>query len=180
MTELERQKSDSAASEDIWNHDTHEEFYRHYIHESTQPETRMRFETVRDRIIQLVNSYREPTQLDVVDIGCGPGVQAIMWAKQGHKVHGLDVNRPLITFAQERAREAGVDIEFQVGTAVNLPWNDSSIDVCLVPELLEHVADWRTCLDEFTRILRPGGILYLSTSSKLCPIQQEFRLPLYS
>lgn len=54
------------------------------------------------------------------------------------------------------------------------------MDVCIAPELLEHVADWQSCLDEFVRILRPGGVLYLSTSNVLCPVQQEFDLPLYS
>lgn len=35
-------------------------------------------------------------------------------------------------------------------------------------------------MNEATRILKPGGILYLSTTNKLCPVQQEFDLPAYS
>jgi 2-polyprenyl-6-hydroxyphenyl methylase/3-demethylubiquinone-9 3-methyltransferase len=54
------------------------------------------------------------------------------------------------------------------------------MDVCLFPELLEHVADWQSCLNEAARILRPGGLLYLSTTNVLCPRQEEFNLPLYS
>jgi 2-polyprenyl-3-methyl-5-hydroxy-6-metoxy-1,4-benzoquinol methylase len=54
------------------------------------------------------------------------------------------------------------------------------MDVCLLPELLEHVADWQSCLNEAARVLRPGGLLYLSTTNVLCPRQQEFNLPLYS
>jgi SAM-dependent methyltransferase len=49
-----------------------------------------------------------------------------------------------------------------------------------MPELLEHVVDWQSCLKECDRVLRPNGLLYLSTSNKLCPSQQEFDLPLYS
>ena len=49
-----------------------------------------------------------------------------------------------------------------------------------LPELLEHVADWQSCLNEAARVLRPGGLLYLSTTNVLCPRQQEFNLPLYS
>ena len=49
-----------------------------------------------------------------------------------------------------------------------------------MPELLEHVAQWRECLDEFTRILKPGGILVITTNNTLCPVQYEFNLPLYS
>jgi ubiquinone/menaquinone biosynthesis C-methylase UbiE len=86
----------------------------------------------------------------------------------------------LVELARERAASAGFVIDFRVGSAVELPWADESMDVCLVPELLEHVAEWKTCLHEFARILRPRGILFLTTTNKLCPIQQEFNLPLYS
>jgi 2-polyprenyl-6-hydroxyphenyl methylase/3-demethylubiquinone-9 3-methyltransferase len=54
------------------------------------------------------------------------------------------------------------------------------MNVCLVPELLEHVVEWTECLGEFARILKPGGILFLTTTNKLCPSQQEFTLPLYA
>ena len=50
----------------------------------------------------------------------------------------------------------------------------------MLPELLEHVADWRSCVAEAARVLRPGGMMHINTSSKLCPVQQEFNLPLYS
>ena len=40
--------------------------------------------------------------------------------------------------------------------------------------------NWEVCLDEVQRVLRPLGVLYLSTSNKLCPRQNEFDLPLYS
>jgi 2-polyprenyl-6-hydroxyphenyl methylase/3-demethylubiquinone-9 3-methyltransferase len=54
------------------------------------------------------------------------------------------------------------------------------MDVCLLPEVLEHVQDWRSCLAEAVRVLKPDGLLYLSTTNRLCPIQQEFDLPLFS
>ena len=54
------------------------------------------------------------------------------------------------------------------------------MDVCLLPELLEHVDDWESCLREAARVLKRGGVLYLSTTNVLCPVQEEFELPLYS
>jgi 2-polyprenyl-6-hydroxyphenyl methylase/3-demethylubiquinone-9 3-methyltransferase len=54
------------------------------------------------------------------------------------------------------------------------------MDVCLLLELLEHVADWERCLSECARVIRRGGILLLTTTNSLCPLQQEFKLPLYS
>ncbi len=79
-----------------------------------------------------------------------------------------------------RAAEQGLAVKFEVGTATALPWDDRTMDVCLLPELLEHVADWQSCVNEAVRVLRPRGLLYLSTTNVLCPKQQEFNLPLYS
>jgi 2-polyprenyl-6-hydroxyphenyl methylase/3-demethylubiquinone-9 3-methyltransferase len=118
--------------------------------------------------------------LDVLDIGCNTGQQCHLWARRGDRVRGLDISEALLETARKRARDAGLDIEFALGSATNLPWPDASMDVCLSPELLEHVADWEACVKEFGRVLRPGGVLYLSTTNVLCPRQQEFNLPLYS
>jgi 2-polyprenyl-6-hydroxyphenyl methylase/3-demethylubiquinone-9 3-methyltransferase len=104
----------------------------------------------------------------------------MIWARHGHRVHGLDINRELMELGRQRAREATLDIKFCDGSATDLPFASESMDVCLVPELLEHVADWQRCLDEFARVLRPRGLLYLSTTNRLCPKQAEFNLPLYS
>jgi 2-polyprenyl-6-hydroxyphenyl methylase/3-demethylubiquinone-9 3-methyltransferase len=54
------------------------------------------------------------------------------------------------------------------------------MDVCLRVELLEHVPEWKECITEGIRILKPGGVLFVTTSNKLCPVQDEFNLPLYS
>ena len=118
--------------------------------------------------------------LRVADIGCGAGTQSLLWAELGHSVFGLDVNAPLVEVAQRRAAERGLPVDFRVGTATALPLEDSSVDVCLLPELLEHVPDWEACLREAARSLDVGGLLYVSTTNVLCPVQSEFNLPLYS
>ena len=125
-------------------------------------------------------SGRHGAPMQVADVGCGAGVQCRLWAARGHQVYGADINKALIALARKRAREAGLDIAYEVASATALPWPDRSMDLCIVPELIEHVADWRGCLAEFVRILKPGGALYLSTSNMLCPVQDEFDLPLYS
>jgi 2-polyprenyl-6-hydroxyphenyl methylase/3-demethylubiquinone-9 3-methyltransferase len=170
----------SQADKTTWNHSSHERFYDYYMQASQSPETLQRFVAIRDTVLRILGEQAVELPLDVADIGCGAGVQCMLWAELGHRVHGLDVNAALVELARQRTRAAGTVIDFQVGTAVQLPWPAASMDVCLVPELLEHVADWQACLNEFVRILRPGGVLYLSTTNKLCPLQQEFTLPLYS
>jgi 2-polyprenyl-6-hydroxyphenyl methylase/3-demethylubiquinone-9 3-methyltransferase len=163
------------------NRVSHEPFYHYYAQASQTPRTRQRFQAIRECVLRVhaQNGGRRGA-LDIADIGCGAGTQSLLWAELGHRVHGLDVNEPLLELARKRAAEAGHSIDVQVGSAVKLPWADASMDVCLLIELLEHVADWEPCLSECQRVLKPGGILFLTTSNRLCPIQQEFDLPLYS
>jgi 2-polyprenyl-3-methyl-5-hydroxy-6-metoxy-1,4-benzoquinol methylase len=119
-------------------------------------------------------------KLIVADIGCGPGTQAIAWAQDGHQVYGIDVSERFIELAQERMSVAGVIVDFRVGTATHLPFPSASMDVCLLPELLEHVPNWLNILEECVRILKPNGLLYISTSNVFCPVQNEYTLALYS
>lgn len=158
-----------------------EEFFKYYAEQSTTPETVQRFAAIQDLVSRTARARGlMQSRLDVLDIGCGAGTQSMMWARDGHQVNGLDINGPLVELAMQRAREAQLDIDFRIGTATELPWADNSMDVCLVPELLEHVPEWEPCVNEFTRVLKPGGVLFLSTNNSLCPVQQEFNLPMYS
>jgi 2-polyprenyl-6-hydroxyphenyl methylase/3-demethylubiquinone-9 3-methyltransferase len=103
-----------------------------------------------------------------------------MWARKGHRVHSLDVNQDFLALAGRRAEAEGLSLDLSLGSATELPWQDASMDVVLLPELLEHVAEWQPVLSEAVRVLRPGGLLYLSTTNYLCPVQEEFTLPAYS
>jgi 2-polyprenyl-6-hydroxyphenyl methylase/3-demethylubiquinone-9 3-methyltransferase len=164
-----------------WDHSSHEKFYDYYA-EASQTEKRWQhFRSIRDTLLRVIGRDQPVARtLKVADVGCNAGTMSIVWAELGHEVHGLDVNEPLLELARKRAASAGYVIDFQLGSAVELPWTDEAMDVCISLEMLEHVADWEPCLIELVRILRPGGVLYLATSNKLCPKQQEFNLPLYS
>jgi 2-polyprenyl-6-hydroxyphenyl methylase/3-demethylubiquinone-9 3-methyltransferase len=156
-------------------------FVEYYAQASLSPKTAERFANVKRKILALRARLGFATEnLSVADIGCGAGTQSMLWAVDGHRVRGLDISAPLVTLGQRRAAEQGVAVELSVGSATMLPYPDESFDVVLLPELLEHLPQWQPCLDEAARVLRPGGVLYLSTTSVLCPLQQEFSLPLYS
>jgi 2-polyprenyl-6-hydroxyphenyl methylase/3-demethylubiquinone-9 3-methyltransferase len=157
------------------------QFVSSYESKSLSPATQARFRTVYDKIMTLARHQgRNDVSFDVLDIGCGAGTQCRLWAANGHRVTGIDVSEPLVALAARRAAEAGLQIRFDLGSATQLPYADATQDVCLLPQLLEHVPDWKSCLKEAVRVLRAGGMLYVSTSNLLCPRQHEFNLPLYS
>lgn len=161
-------------------HRSTKEFYEYYAARHDSPALVARFEALKYKILAFLAVHRGNAARKVLDVGCGPGTQALIWAASGYEVSALDINEPLIERACGRARDLGLTIDFRLGSATALPWPDQCIDICLVPELLEHVADWRAVLNDAVRILKPGGLLYLSTTSSLCPYQEEFALPCYS
>ena len=177
MKETNKRSDEGAA----FDHTSDPNFVAYYEQQSLSPQTTARFQTVRDKLLKLAEATGSTQRpLSIVDIGCGAGSQSQLWAKLGHDVIGLDVNEALIDTARKRATDAKLDIRFEVGSATHLPLGDRTMDVCLLPELLEHVEDWEACLSEACRVLKPGGLLYLSTTNALCPVQQEFNLPFYS
>ena len=167
-----------AKDDPAWNTGSHHDFYSYYEKQSSSEAALQRFDMIQTTLLRAVGQPAAP--LRVADIGCGAGTQARLWASKGHQVFGADINEALIGLARRRAEQAGLPVQFAVASATSLPWDDASMDLCIAPELLEHVADWEGCLSEMVRVLRPGGALFISTSNKLCPRQEEFTLPMYS
>jgi 2-polyprenyl-6-hydroxyphenyl methylase/3-demethylubiquinone-9 3-methyltransferase len=168
------------ASPAAFDSGSHKEFVDYYAEASVSPDTLKRFTALRDHLLTAIGRGSE--KLDILDVGCGAGTFSILSAELGHRVVGIDVNEQLVQLARDRTRGTGTNpaVEFRVASAMDLPFPDRSFDIVCCPELLEHVEDWQRCIDEFTRVLRPHGLLYLSTTNRLCPKQQEFNLPLYS
>lgn len=167
-------------TEDKYETSTNPEFYEYYAAQSESKLALARSRHIYDIVTTLYQRHNASRCLKVLDVGCNAGTQSFVWAENGHDVTGLDINAPLVRLASSRAKARGLTVEFCVGTAEQLPFRNQSKDVCIVPELLEHVPDWESCINELDRVLRPGGVLLLTTTNIMCPIQEEFKLPLYS
>lgn len=158
-----------------------DEFFKYYAEASESKATLERFAGVKVAMERVAEKEQiGPGPWTVGDVGCGAGTQCLMWARAGHKVHGVDINEKLVTLGAARAARAGLAIDFNVGTATKLPWPDQSMQIVLCPELLEHVADWEGVVSELVRVVAPGGLMLISTTNWLCPRQEEFDLPAYS
>lgn len=101
----------------------------------------------------------------VLDLGCGNGGLLLPWAEAGHRCWGLDLElHPEVT---DVAREAGLPLVHVRGRGEALPFADASFDLVLLAETLEHVARPRALGREVRRVLRPGGICYVTTPPRL-------------
>jgi len=104
--------------------------------------------------------------LRVLDIGCGGGVLCEPMAQLGATVVGVDPARTAIGVAKRHAMEAGVTVEYRCDTIEALAKAGETFDVVLAMEVIEHVAHSDDFLDICTGLVRPGGIVILSTINR--------------
>ena len=103
----------------------------------------------------------------VLDVGCGGGLLSEALAREGARVTAIDLADDLIRVARLHAREAGLEIDYQVQAVEALAAErPASFDAVTCMELLEHVPDPGAILQACAVLLKPGGRLFLSTINR--------------
>ncbi len=99
----------------------------------------------------------------VLDMACGEGYGSAILARQAASVLGVDLAQQAVDHAGS-AYATVPNLKFEVGSATALPLADSSIDVAVSFETIEHLpqADQARMLAELDRVLAPGGFVILS------------------
>lgn len=107
-----------------------------------------------------------PTELQVLDVGCGGGLLAEEFARLGCAVTGVDPSTESIAAARAHAASQGLSIMYQKGRGEALPFSAASFDVIYCCDVLEHVDDLRQVIAETARVLRPGGTYLFDTINR--------------
>lgn len=100
----------------------------------------------------------------VLDLACGEGYGSHLLASRAGQVTGIDLSEAAIAHALETYQHPALD--YQQGDATAIPLADDSIDVVVSFETLEHLSPQDQMLAEFRRVLRPDGLLIISTPDK--------------
>ncbi|WP_134725322.1 bifunctional 2-polyprenyl-6-hydroxyphenol methylase/3-demethylubiquinol 3-O-methyltransferase UbiG [Paracoccus luteus] len=111
-------------------------------------------------------SLRPLAGLRLLDIGCGGGLVAEPMARLGAAVTGADAAEENIAVARLHAEQSGLSIDYRATTAEALADEGATFDVVLALEIVEHVADPAEFVATCARLLRPGGMLVLSTLNR--------------
>jgi len=104
--------------------------------------------------------------LSLLDIGCGGGLLSEPMARLGARVTGVDAAARNIRVAALHAEKQGLDIDYRQGTAEALAEAGTQFDIVLALEIVEHVADVPLFLKSCGRMVKPGGLLFLSTLNR--------------
>jgi SAM-dependent methyltransferase len=110
-----------------------------------------------DRILDLVVGGRGT--LDALDVGCGTGFLSLELAGRGHRVTGIDFAPQMLAEARKKAAAQGVAVRFEEGDAEQLPFAEGSFDLVMTRHVLWTLPHPEQAIDEWIRVLRPGGRL---------------------
>jgi 2-polyprenyl-3-methyl-5-hydroxy-6-metoxy-1,4-benzoquinol methylase len=100
--------------------------------------------------------------LDVVDMACGEGYGSAILARRAARVTGVDANPEAHEHARAKYTRPGLRFERDLVQT----WAEP-VDAVVFLQTIEHVEDPGAILDHFRRILRPGGVAYVSTPNVL-------------
>lgn len=100
----------------------------------------------------------------VLDIACGEGYGTALLAEKALHITGVDIEKTVVDRA--RTKYTIPNIRFETGAVEKIPAPDHSFDVVVSFESLEHTDQQDAMLQEIKRVLKPGGLLILSTPEK--------------
>lgn len=104
--------------------------------------------------------------IEILDIGCGGGLLCEPLARQGANVTGIDAAPQAIDVAQNHAKEVGLNIKYLNLTAEDLLGKKQKYDVITALEIIEHVANPADFVQTLCRLLKPDGVIILSTLNR--------------
>jgi ubiquinone/menaquinone biosynthesis C-methylase UbiE len=155
----------------------HHEKFSHTV--TSRPDDTPRIEWVLQCLGRLVNLGESRR---VLVLGCGPHPQpAQIMRNHGHEVIGVE---PVKSFVETARQYLGDSATVLQGSAEAIPLPDGSQDIVVFESVLEHVESVAKSLEEIYRVLAPGGVLYMTTTSRyrfsLRGRTGEYNVPFYN
>lgn len=126
----------------------------------------IRLKYIKDCILQYNTELKN---LKAIDIGCGGGILTIPMARMGMEIHGLDPGKKNIEIAKKTSLEANLNIKYYADYLENISnshTHKEQYDIVTCMEVLEHIDDYKLFLMHLCKLVKPGGLLFVSTINR--------------
>lgn len=97
-----------------------------------------------------------------LDIGCGEGSNTRQLARRGARMAAIDIAEVFVDYARAEEVREPLGIEYQVASAVALPFGEATFDFCAAFMSLMDIPETELVVREAYRVLKPGGFLQFS------------------
>ena len=130
-----------------------------------------RLETFVETETAVEHLHRYAVTLDLVknktvlDIACGEGYGSNLMGNVAKEVIGVDIASEVVERAQKKYKKN--NLTYQCGSASQIPLKDGYFDVVVSFETIEHHDEHEQMMTEIKRVLKPGGLLIISSPDKL-------------
>ena len=121
----------------------------------------------------------EKENLEVLDVGCGPGFFEIMLGKEGHHVTGIDITENMIHEAKENVKAAGLSADLMTMDCHNLNFPDETFDMIICRNITWTLDDPQKAYKEWLRVLKKGGRLLVSDACWYLHLYDEEKKKIY-
>lgn len=105
----------------------------------------------------------------ILDLGCGNGYYSFLLSKLPLKLKITGIDNHVNAVEDAKIFVGERNVQFIIGNAEKLPFPENSFDKIIMSEIIEHVKDDIRVLKEVRRVLKPGGVLVLTTPNKDYP-----------
>ncbi len=131
------------------------------------------------RTIKLLRKYKSK-DARLLDCGCGIGLSLYYLSQYFNNSYGIETDKKSFEIAKIQFDKLKCKAKLKFYDGKKLPFPDSYFDIITSMEVWEHAADTQAMLKEIKRVLKPDGILHITTANKLWPIEPHYKLPFLS
>jgi len=142
---------------------TEEDFYNRYWQDKHIKVNSFDFcpgEWTKENFNYHINFFKPFIKGNLLDFGCGNGQVMSLISNYCDSCYGVDISR----LAVESAKKRFPELNFRLLDSGKIPYESDYFDTVCAIDVLEHILDTETVLEELGRILKPGGFLLIATN----------------
>lgn len=130
------------------------------------------------KVLEAHVGLSELKAMSLLNVGGSAGIIDEYLSRYLKAVTGVDIDENAIKYAKGHFNKE--NLSFDLGDAMNLPYESETFDVVVCSQVYEHVPDAGKMMREIYRVLVPGGLVYFAASNRLMFNEPHYNLPLLS